>query len=72
VPLLAFRLIWRLLKRRALKAQGHRTLQPRLAEYEPPQNSAPEEKSWSDCGLITLLWGLLKDFLSFPARRVVK
>lgn len=55
--LLAVRLIWRSLKRRALKAQGHRTQQPRLAEYDPPQNGAPKEKSWSDCGPITLLWG---------------
>jgi hypothetical protein len=41
--------------------------QPRLAEYDPPQNGNPEEKSWSDCGPITLLWGLFNDFLSFPA-----
>jgi len=64
VLLLAVRLIWRSLKRRALKGQGQPHVAAEIGRIRP---GAPEEKSWSDCGPITLLWGLLNDFLSFPA-----
>src|SRR5439155_4215468 len=33
-------------------------------------NGTPEEKSWSDCGPKTLLWGLLNDFLPFRRRHL--
>ena len=48
------------------KGTGTPHVAAETGEYDPPQNGAPEEKSWSDRGPITLLWGLLNDFLSFP------